>query len=161
MDRDATLYDRDFYAWTQEQAAVLREAGASGTNLPVDWENLAEEIESMGRRDLRGAASHLARVIEHLLKLEYSPATDPQIGWEESVTNHRIDARGILDDSPSLRCKLPDALPACYADGRKLAAKGLKADVAVSPSDLPPECPYTLDQLLDDDFWPANRHGLT
>ena len=161
MDRDTTLYDRDFYAWTQEQAAVLREAGASGTNLPADWENLAEEIESMGRSNLNGALSHLARIVEHLLKLEHSPARDPRNGWEVSVTHHRIDAELLLRDSPSLRPKVEDDLSWAYRQGRKLAVKGLKPDAAVSPADLPAECPYTLDQLLDDEFWPANRHGLS
>src|SRR2546421_9988813 len=97
-----TAYDLDFYEWTQEQARVLREAASARVNLPIDWENVAEEIESMGRSDLSAASSQLARVIEHLLKLEYSPAREPRAGWEDSVALHPVQAEGILADSPSL-----------------------------------------------------------
>lgn len=160
MDRDATLYDRDFYAWTQEQAAVLRGAGVSGTNLPVDWENVAEEVESMGLSDLNAALSYLSRVVEHLLKLEHSPARDPRRGWEESIVNARGEIELLLRKSPSLRRKIEEEMAWSYGRGRKVAAKGLAVDPGFTPADLPADCPYTLDELLDDDFWPANRHGL-
>ncbi|HEY0524620.1 MAG TPA: DUF29 domain-containing protein [Stellaceae bacterium] len=153
-------YDDDFYLWTQEQAAALREAGAARTNAPLDWENLAEEIESLGRSDFRSLRSHVIRIIEHLLKLEHSPARDPRSGWERTVILHRAESRDITQDSPSLRRRLDAALADCYRDGRRLAERGLRED-SLDPSALPVAAPYTLDQILDEDWWPANRHGLS
>lgn len=160
MDRDTPLYDRDFYAWTREQASAMRDAASAGANLPVDWANVAEEIEGMGRSDLRALLSHVARVIEHLLKLEHSPATDPRSGWEQSVAYQRQDALAILRDSPSLRGKLSGSLPDSYRQGRRFAVLGLARDRGIPEPHLPEDCPYTIEAILDEDWWPANRHGL-
>lgn len=150
-------YGEDVYLWSMQQAAALREAAAAGSNLPVDWENVAEEIESVGRSELHALESALMRVVEHLLKLEYSPAVDPRAGWRTSVLKHRIRAGGELEDSPSLRGRL--RLARVYRDGAKLAADGLRRD-GIGREALPDECPWTPEQLLDEDFWPVNRHGL-
>ncbi len=152
-------HDKDFYAWAMEQAARLREAAASGTNLPLDWENLAEEIESMGRSDRLEVTSRLARIIEHLLKLELSPADRPRNGWKRSVIQQRTALGRVLRDSPSLRAKLEEFLPNAWADGRQDALFGLEAD-GLFDRDLPRECPYRLEELLDPGFWPANQHGV-
>ncbi|HEY0833200.1 MAG TPA: DUF29 domain-containing protein [Azospirillum sp.] len=152
-------YEDDFYAWTQEQASRLREAAQTRVNLPLDWENLAEEIESMGRSDLNGLISHLERLIEHLLKLEISPAANPRNGWKRSVVQQRLSIARLLKNSPSLKAKLPDALDDAWQGGRQLAALGLVED-DVTARDVPADCPYTADQLLDPDWWPANWHGL-
>jgi hypothetical protein len=97
------LYERDFCEWTAEQAAALRAAAARRLNLALDFENLAEEIESLGRSDRRALASHVKRVTLHLLKLQYSPAQEPWAGWQDSVDLHRQEAHALLSDSPSLR----------------------------------------------------------
>ncbi len=150
-------YDTDFLAWTQEQARLLRDAAQDRPNTPIDWENVAEEIESMGRSELRAVESALVRVIEHLLKLEHSPATAPRGDWKLSVVEHRDRVARDLSASPSLRGKID--LSGIHRTARKMAALGLERDGL--PNDaLPAECPYTLDQILDDDWWPANRHDL-
>lgn len=151
-------YDTDFLAWTEEQARLLREAARERINTPIDWENVAEEIESMGRSELRAVESALVRVIEHLLKLEYSPAADPRGDWKVSVLEHRDRVARDLSASPSLRGRIDIA--DIYKSGRKIAALGLERD-GLRLSDLPPDCPYSLNQLLDEDWWPLNRHGLT
>lgn len=153
-------YDDDFYAWAMEQAARLREAGASGANLPLDWENLAEEIESMGGRDRREVVSRLARIIEHLLKLEHSPAEEPRAGWKRSVNQQRSSLAIVLRDSPSLAAKLDDFLEAAWEHGRQDAVFGLDRD-CIFDADLPRTCAYAVDQLIDRTFWPPNQHGLT
>lgn len=153
-------YDKDFYAWAMEQAARLREAGASGANLPLDWENLAEEIESMGRSDRREVVSRLARIIEHLLKLEYSSSEAPRAGWKRSVGQQRTSLPTVLDDSPSLAAKLDEFLEDAWKRGRQDAVYGLERD-CIFDRDLPRACPYTVVQLTDPDFWPPNQHGLT
>ena len=155
MDRHPA-YDDDFYAWTQDQARLLREAAAERTNTPIDWENLAEEVEGVGRSELSAVESALMRVMEHLLKLEFSPA-DPRAGWKASVIEHRARAVKDLKASPSLRNRID--LEGEYRTARELAALGLARD-GVRVEDLPEDCPYVLDRLLDRAWWPANRHGL-
>jgi hypothetical protein len=149
-------YGEDVYLWSVQQAAALREAAAAGSNLPVDWENVAEEIESVGRSELSAVESALVRVIEHLLKLEYSPAAEPRRGGRSSVREHRSRILREIKASPSLRSKID--LPDVYQDGREAAADGLSYD-GLSENVLPAECPWSLAQLLDRDFWPENRHG--
>jgi len=103
-----TLYDEDFVAWTEQQAEALRSAASGSTNLPLDWENLAEEIESLGRSDRRELRSQIYRIIRHLAKLQFSQAVDPRSGWRESVRDGRKQADLILADSPSLRAQLSE-----------------------------------------------------
>ena len=97
-----TLYDTDFLRWTAEQAAALR-AAPKDTNLPLDWENLAEEIESLGKSERRELGSQIRRILHHLFKLEASPARPPRAGWRASVKAARADALEVLEQSPSLR----------------------------------------------------------
>jgi len=153
------VYDLDFYEWTQEQARVLREAGAARVDLPVDWENVAEEIESVGLRDVRAATRNIRFAIEQLLKLEFSSLRSPRFDWLYSATQRRIDAARIVEDSPSLSGRLPSKLARCYRDAKHLAELGCERN-GVDPSQFPDECPYSLAQVLDPDWYPANRHGL-
>ena len=103
------LYDQDFVRWTEEQAAALRQAksqslaGTGGTNPPLDWENLAEEIESLGKSDRRELRWQITRILRHLLKLEASPAAEPRTGWRATIDEARTEVEGLLEDSPSLR----------------------------------------------------------
>ena len=146
------LYDRDFFAWTQRQAELLRRAAADETTSDLDFENLAEEIDSLGKRDRRALISQLAPVSEHLLKLQHARAEESHAGWENSVDVHRSKARRILADSPGLKADLPTILSESYQDGRRLAARSLRGEV--NPDQFPKTCPYSLDQMLDPDSWP-------
>src|SRR5689334_11388891 len=101
-----SLYDEDFVAWTEHQAAALRAAAHAGSNLQLDWENLAEEIESLGRSDKRELHRQIYRIIRHLAQLQFSPARDPRPGWRESIVDGRAQAELVLADSPSLRPQL-------------------------------------------------------
>src|SRR5271156_2041100 len=73
-----TLYEADTVAWSEHQAAALRAAARTGSNQLLDWENLAEEIESLGKSVRIGLQSQIARIIQHEVKLEHSPALDPR-----------------------------------------------------------------------------------
>src|SRR5918998_596773 len=101
-----TLYDRDFVAWAEQQAEALRAAARTETNQALDWENLAEEIESLGRSDRRELRSQIYRTIRHLAKLQFSPAGDPRRGWHESIMDRRVQVELILEDSPTLKSQL-------------------------------------------------------
>jgi Domain of unknown function DUF29 len=154
------LHDRDFFAWTQHQARTLRELKAIRPNLPLDLDNLAEEVEDLGLREKREVRSQARRVIEHLLKLEHSAAAEPRAGWAGSV----MDARDILRDAvtETLRQDLEEQLDRQYLAARRKAALGLRShreNEAVAA--LPARCPYGLDEILGDDWYPANRHGIS
>jgi uncharacterized protein DUF29 len=97
------LYDQDLVLWSEEQARALRAAAGAGWNAPIDWENVADEIESLGRSERRALASHIALVIEHLLKLQASPATEPSRGWRDTIRRARQKVEDVLEESPSLR----------------------------------------------------------
>ena len=160
MSDPAKLYDDDFFRWTQEQAALLRQVPGERINLPIDWNHAAEEIEDMGRSDLRAINSRIGVILEHLLKLEHSPAGNPRDGWVETIARCCGDVSRILDDSPSIRRKLPERWLKEYALARGSAVRGLARD-GVDAGEIPVEPPYTVEQVLDPDWWPANRHGLS
>ena len=94
------LYDQDFLAWTQEQAALLRQAAASRVNAPIDWEHVAEEIEDLGKRERHELKSRLRTIVEHLLKLQHSPSEAPRPDWIGTVLRSRLEVQDIFDDSP-------------------------------------------------------------
>jgi hypothetical protein len=99
----ARLYEQDFVRWTEEQSSALRDAARIGTNLPLDWENLAEEVESLGRSQRHELRSRIAVILEHLLKLDRSPVADPRRGWMETIARERSEIELVLNDSPSLK----------------------------------------------------------
>jgi DNA-binding PucR family transcriptional regulator len=79
--RPEDLYREDFYAWTRDQAAALRQLAEARWNGPLDLAHLAEEVEDLGSEQKWAIESQLERIIEHTLKLEYSPAADPRRKW--------------------------------------------------------------------------------
>jgi Domain of unknown function DUF29 len=125
------LYDEDFMRWTEEQAAALRRAkslplaGAGGSNLSLDWENLAEEIESLGKSDRRELRSQITRVLRHLLKLEASPAAELRAGWRATIDEARTEIEGLLEDSPSLRRETQTLIKKRIRAAARLAADDL------------------------------------
>ena len=93
---DVASYDQDFYLWTQQQAALLRQ----GSLTTVDVENLAEEIESMGKNDKRSLGSFLENILMHLLKWQFQPERRCN-SWIESIGNGRNETERLLEYSPS------------------------------------------------------------
>jgi hypothetical protein len=154
-----TLYDKDFVAWSKNQAEALRAESHAGSNQKLDWENLAEEIESLGKSQLHELKSQIRRVIEHLLKLEYSPAADPRRGWIESIGDARGEIELVLEDSPSLKKEIDAAI----AGGLKHAAR--KAIFALEDhGELDPTVAarlrataYTSEQILGDWYPPKAK----
>jgi hypothetical protein len=96
-------YDTDLALWAQAQARALRDAGHAGTNLPIDWENVAEEIEALGKSQARELASRIRTILVHLIKLQASPAAEPRGGWRETIIEQRSEIERVIEDSPSLR----------------------------------------------------------
>jgi hypothetical protein len=141
------LYERDFYAWTQDQAARLR--ALAGDNR-FDAERVAEEIEDLGASARRAVESHLLNMLVHLLKLAHSPAEQPRAGWIDEVLRHQSEAG--IHDSPAMRRHLDlDQVwrKAVHRAHLSLVNHG-EAGIAGQPAN-----PFTLDDLLADGFDPA------
>jgi hypothetical protein len=136
LSEPESLYDRDFFAWTQQQAALLRRAAAGEPSSDLDLQNLAEEIESLGKRDRRALPAQLARITEHLLKLQFSRVAESRSGWVSSVDVHRAKALRILADSPGLKSELAAILSQSYDDGRRLAARALRNELGAKKRSL-------------------------
>ena len=115
-------YEDDFLLWTKEQANLLREAARRGVNFPLDWENLAEEIESLGRSERRELRNRLDTIIEHLLKLEHAQVSEPRRGWQETVFRERRAVEAVLEDNPSLRREVPEIIEKLYPSTGKFVA---------------------------------------
>jgi len=155
------LYDEDFLLWTAHQATALHRLAAARTNLgaDLDLDHLAEEIEDLGNRHKNAAESALARIFEHLVKLQHSPSPYPRRLWRQSVARQRDRIARLLKDSPSLKPYLPTVVQDAYDQARRYVTLGESGREGWTGS-LPPEPPYTLDQLLDHAWWPTSRHGL-
>ena len=147
MSQHAELYDTDFFLWTKQQAAALRD----GKLQDLDLENLAEEIESLGKSDRRALGSHLEGLVMHLLKWRYQPDRR-QTGhsWASTIRTHRSEIDAIVEDSPSLRRALPDLLARRYSIARQRASDETGLPLATFPT----TCPWTIEQVVDAAFWP-------
>ncbi len=144
----ADLYERDFYAWTQDQAARLR--AMAPRNDGLDPENLAEEVESLGRSDRRAAGSLIEAILLHLLKWDHQPERRTR-SWATSIRTQRVEALQVLAENPSLKPRRAEALHVAYARARIEAA----GETGLNESDFPGTCPYDLDAVMTRDIaWP-------
>ena len=145
MPGKATLYDRDFYAWSREQAELLR----AGRLAEADIAHIAEEIDSMGRTEKRELISRLSVLLLHLLKWRHQPEKRGP-SWEASIRVQRNRLADHLDDNPSLKTLLPKALASAYRDASLEAV----AETGLPGATFPAACPWTVEQALDGGFWP-------
>ena len=145
MSVKSPLYDRDFYAWSREQAELLR----AGKLAEADIEHIAEEIDSMGRTEKRELISRLSVLLLHLLKWRHQPGKRGP-SWEASISNQRDALADHLDDNPSLKPLLPQALASAYRSARRDAV----AETGLAKSAFPETSPWPVDEVLDDEFWP-------
>jgi Domain of unknown function DUF29 len=142
------LYEDDFYLWTQSQAALLRKRQFEA----LDLGNLVEEVEALGRAEKSSVLNNASVIIEHLLKLQHSPALDPRNAWRASVREHRRRLRRDL--TPRLRQIFAAELPTLYAEIREDTAALLRDHGEDASADaLPPTCPYSVEQITGD-WWP-------
>lgn len=137
--------EMDYQAWLVQQAAHLR----AHRFADLDCEAIAEELEDMGRSERRAVESHLKNLLLHLLK--WSWQTKHRSGsWRDSIDSARDAIADLLDDSPSLRPHLPEFVERQYPRARRSAAN----QTGLVETDFPPKCPFTLDQVLDHEFFP-------
>ena len=150
---DGPRYEDDFYAWTQHQAEVLRSMPVSDNRF--DRDHVAEEIEDLGKSERDAVRSQIRPIIEHLLKLAYSPAEQPRFDWMETI----VDARQELSDklTPTLRREVAGALDKLYGDARRRATLGLRRYGEANAAErLPTACPYSWDEICQQDWYPIS-----
>lgn len=138
-------YNRDFYAWALHNAELIRRGKLS----EVDLENIAEEIESMGKSDKRKLINRLALLIAHLLKWQFQPGRRGN-SWKYTIKEQRIKIKDLLEDSPSLKHELESKLAHAYEQAVIIAVK----QTSLEESNFPKQCLYTIEQCFDDQFFP-------
>jgi hypothetical protein len=140
-----SLYEQDFYAWANEQAALLR----AGQLAAADIVHIAEEIESMGKTEKRELVSRLTILLLHLLKWRFQPLLQGP-SWRATIRIQRRDLTRHLADNPSLKARLGEAIQDAYGNAIIRAA----AETGFLESTFAPDCPWTFDQFMAEDFWP-------
>ncbi|MEO1094071.1 MAG: DUF29 domain-containing protein [Cyanobacteria bacterium J06638_28] len=139
----ANLYETDYMQWLIATVNQLRHQEYAH----VDWDNLIEEIEDMGKRERRSLKSNLVILLLHLLKWHYQP-TQRTGSWAGSIVEHRRRIHEALKDSPSLAPYLADVLAEAYQDARKQAG----AETMLPDETFPQACEFELAQVMDENF---------
>jgi hypothetical protein len=147
MHPNTPLYEQDFYAWTQEQGALLRDRKTKA----LDYDNLAEEVESLGKSQQHALESRLEKLVLHLLKWRYQPGKRLRgQSWRRTILEQRRRIDRLLQQNPSLRPTLPALIEDSYAYIRKRTSLETRLPLTTFPD----TCPWGVSQILDDDFWP-------
>ena len=143
------LYDRDFYRWATEQATLLRTKHSELEALGVDWVNVAEELDTLGRSEKRELRSQLGVLLLHLLKWQHQPMHQGS-SWKRTIETQREDIAELLSDNPSLKPLLDQTMQAAYKSARRDAV----AETGLRDSAFSADCPWTVTQVLDPSFLP-------
>jgi Domain of unknown function DUF29 len=142
------LYELDFFEWTRAQAQLLRRGCFESADIP----HIAEELADLGKRDRRETEGFLRRLMAHLLKWQMQPAKR-SASWRSSIRDSRVQLRSIFNQSPSLRRYAGESIADVYPDARRKASDETSLPLAAFPE----KCPYSFDQLMDEDFLPPGE----
>ncbi len=137
-------YERDYYAWAMKNAQLIRQGKLS----EIDLNNIAEELEDVGKSERRALKSHIKNVILHLLKWRYQP-NFRGASWRQSVRNGRIAIHEIVTESPSLNRDIAHIIESEYSSAQADAID----ETGLSASVFPPTCPFSESQVSGD-YWP-------
>ena len=129
----------DFYAWTKEQAALLRSRDLDR----LDCDNVAEELEDLGRSEQRQLQNRLAVLLQHMLKLEHPPEKASP-SWTATIKEQRRRVNRLLEENPSLRGELAKTIAEAYQTAVTFAS----AETLIVEEDFPSECPWTVEEIL-------------
>jgi hypothetical protein len=140
-----SAYDLDLHAWAREQAEALRRRSAN----EIDWENVAEEIESLGKQQVAELRSRLEVLIVHLLKWIYQPERRGR-GWLLTIAEQRFRVREHIAENSSLKAVREDVFRRAYEGARYSAARTIRR----SPATFPTEAPFSLQEALTEDWLP-------
>lgn len=136
-----TLYDQDFYAWTQRQIELLQ---AQQWN-QVDIENLIEELDSLGKQQRQELRNRLGVLLGHLLKWHYQPEARSK-SWFYTIKEQRERIHDHLAENPSLKPYLPEAITKAYQDGLNLVGR----ETPLDPRQLPQSCPFSEAEIFSE-----------
>ena len=145
-----TLYETDFYAWTQAQAVALQQADFD----QLDITHLIEEIEDMGKSQQRQLESRLIVLLVHLLKWQFQPSKR-STSWDATIRIQRLELVDLLADNSSLRPRLPQVLERAWPKARQ----GARGETGLELKIFPTSCPYTLSQIFDEAFFPESAQS--
>ena len=152
LTKPQSLYDTDYLAWIEQQAAALRARGGGANAL--DYDNLAEEIEDLGKSEFNACQSFVERIIEHLLKLQFSSEVEPRPHWRGEILAFRDQLQDRL--TRTLENRLREKLPLLFQrQVRQLHRRELLDDPATVLAALPDG--YGWDQITDPDWHPEPR----
>ena len=138
-----SLYNQDFYAWTQQQAKALEQKLV----VELDWQHLQEEIQSLGRHEYRELISHLGVLIGHLLKWEYQPEQRSR-SWFLTIREQRRAIQRHLRQNPSLKSRITETMLDAFETGVDLALRETNLPLRTFPEN----CPYLFDDIIADNF---------
>lgn len=145
----AIEYNTDFYSWLMQNAALLRE----GRFAEADAEHIAEELEAMGKKEQRELISRLAVLLAHLLQWTFQSVRRTR-SWTNTIAAQRMELLDLLEDSPSLRHEMEEKIAKAYERSRLMAENETGIDKNVFPT----ECPFSLAQILDKEFYPESEN---
>ena len=149
----ADLYDTDYAGWSERQAEALRRLAKLHPELAyeiaLDVGHLIEEVEDMARSSARSVETRLEVLLMHLAKWRHQPERRGG-SWKRTIFEQRLRIPQILRKNPSLRPRLPAMLPEAWAFARRMAARETDLDLSAFPE----ACPFTIEQALDETFWP-------
>ena len=139
------LYETDYLQWLDATAAAIKQGNLDA----VDWDNLLEEIEDMGRRERKSFKSNLIILLIHLLKWQYQPQQRSN-SWKGSIVEHRRRILDFLEESPSLRPFFDEILARAYQD----AVDQAEAETGLPRDTFPASCPYQPASIIKKGFLP-------
>jgi hypothetical protein len=140
-----SLYETDFYAWVNQQVNFLH----SGKFSETDMDNIAEEIEEMGKSIARALESRLEILLMHLLKWQYQPSHRSK-SWRITIVEQRLALTKLLKKNPSLKSKLQDAIVESYV----YAIIRASVETDLPKNTFPKDCPYRFEEIMNENFWP-------
>ncbi len=140
-----SLYDKDFYAWTQEQAKFIKEKAFD----KLDVIHLLDEVESMGNQNKAELKNRLSILLMHLLKWKYQPELKGN-SWYLTIANQRLDIADLIEDNPSLKYFLPELFEKAYAK----AITKANIETGIKKSAFPPKSEWSIEQALSEEFFP-------
>lgn len=149
--KETLEYEQDFYKWTIDQSKFLKKKEFS----KLDIDNLIEEIESLGRSERRALESYFKVLLIHLLKIKYQPDYRTR-SWDNSIKVSRYQINKLLKQNPKLKRELNVIIKDAYYLARLEAA----IETSIDESIFPKECPWTVEECLDENFPPAKEEEV-
>jgi hypothetical protein len=140
-----TSHESDFYTWAAESADAIRQGRFEG----IDWDAVAEELEDMGRSERRALENRLEVLLAHLIKWRFQ-RDRRSTSWTGTIKEQRRKCVRLLRQNTGLKSLLPESIVDAYESATALAER----DTGIDEANFPASCPWTVEQILDEGYWP-------